>query len=177
MANAFFILGLIMSLFSILAFDLYAADAPDEFGSFSRAFFSMFQAQSRLVCSCCAEMQCALNFWLLSRLLQHVPGVGVLCCIIVLSRNAARPKARSLPFRSPAGPPVTAGLPGCRARQAEGVGSAALPACVPAGEGGESSRARAHMRARTHTHTMHRGARARAAPFRSAPGLRASTGT
>ena len=60
-ANAFFILGLIMSLFSILAFDLYAADAPDEFGSFSRAFFSMFQ-----VC-------------------------GVVCCILVLPRNAARP--------------------------------------------------------------------------------------
>jgi hypothetical protein len=42
-ANAFAILGIVMAIFAVLAFDLYAARDPYNFGSFSRAYFTMFQ--------------------------------------------------------------------------------------------------------------------------------------
>jgi hypothetical protein len=42
-ANAFAILGIVMAIFAVLARDLYAARDPYNFGSFSRAYFTMFQ--------------------------------------------------------------------------------------------------------------------------------------
>ena len=36
-------MGIVMAIFAVLAFDLYAARDPYNFGSFSRSFFSMFQ--------------------------------------------------------------------------------------------------------------------------------------
>ena len=43
MANAFFILGIVMAIFAVVAFDLFADRDDLNFGSFSRAYFTMFQ--------------------------------------------------------------------------------------------------------------------------------------
>ena len=44
MANAFFIMGIVMAAFAVVAVDFFADRDPYNFGSFSRAYFSMFQA-------------------------------------------------------------------------------------------------------------------------------------
>ena len=43
--NAFAIMGIVMSIFAVLANDLYGEVDAYNFGSFSRSFFSMFQAR------------------------------------------------------------------------------------------------------------------------------------
>ena len=45
MANAFFILGIVMAAFAILAVDFFADRDDYNFGSFSRAYFTMFQVR------------------------------------------------------------------------------------------------------------------------------------
>ena len=56
MANAFFILGIVMAIFAVVAFDLFAdrdgSFSRANFGTFSRAYFTMFQAPGarRRVC-------------------------------------------------------------------------------------------------------------------------------
>ena len=49
-ANAFFILGIVMAIFAVVAFDLFADRDDLNFGSFSRAYFTMFQAPCAFVC-------------------------------------------------------------------------------------------------------------------------------
>ena len=50
-ANAFVILGIVMAIFAILAFDLYSDRDPYNFGSFSRAYFAMFMFQAHHIIS------------------------------------------------------------------------------------------------------------------------------
>ena len=47
MANAFFIMAIVVAIFAVVAFDLFADLDPIDFGSFSRAYFTMFQARTR----------------------------------------------------------------------------------------------------------------------------------
>ena len=44
MSNAFVIMGIVVAIFAVVAFDLFAGADPYNFGSFSRSYFSMFQA-------------------------------------------------------------------------------------------------------------------------------------
>ncbi len=48
---AFAIMAIVIAIFSVVAFDLFAERDPYMFGSFSRAYFSMFQV-IKLLCSC-----------------------------------------------------------------------------------------------------------------------------
>jgi hypothetical protein len=48
-ANAFAIMGIVMAIFSVLAFVLFADRDPINFGSFSKAYFTMFQVR-RVTC-------------------------------------------------------------------------------------------------------------------------------
>ena len=43
--NAFSIMAIVMAIFSVVAFDLFSATDPYNFGTFSRSYFSMFQAR------------------------------------------------------------------------------------------------------------------------------------
>ena len=45
-ANAFFIMAIVVAIFAVVAFDLFADLDPLDFGSFSRAYFTMFQVRS-----------------------------------------------------------------------------------------------------------------------------------
>jgi hypothetical protein len=42
-ASAFAIMGIVMAIFSVLAFVLFADRDPYNFGTFSKAYFTMFQ--------------------------------------------------------------------------------------------------------------------------------------
>ncbi len=46
MANAFAIMGIVMAIFAVLACDFYGKRDHSNFGSFTRAYFSMFQVPS-----------------------------------------------------------------------------------------------------------------------------------
>jgi hypothetical protein len=48
--NAFAAMGIFVAIFSVAAFDLFSDRDPDNFGSFFRALFSMFQVCTRDAC-------------------------------------------------------------------------------------------------------------------------------
>ena len=43
--NAFAVMGIFVAIFAVAAFNLFADRDPDNFGTFSRSLFSMFQAR------------------------------------------------------------------------------------------------------------------------------------
>ncbi len=45
--NAMVILGIVMAVYASLGCTLFADDDPENFGSFSRAYFSLFQVRER----------------------------------------------------------------------------------------------------------------------------------
>jgi hypothetical protein len=54
--NAFAVMGIFVAIFAVAAFNLFADRDPDNFGTFFRALFSMFQ-----VCAARCMLHCPWN--------------------------------------------------------------------------------------------------------------------
>jgi hypothetical protein len=63
-ANAFAIMGIVTAMFAVLAFDLFADRDPYNFGTFSKAYFTMFQVQLYACRTAAAPVTPPLSFYI-----------------------------------------------------------------------------------------------------------------